>query len=43
MQVTFSGGVADMNAGHDNPLAFIKAADAKLFEAKHSGRNRIVG
>jgi diguanylate cyclase (GGDEF)-like protein len=41
--VTFSAGVADLEPGHDNALAFIKAADARLYEAKHRGRNRVVG
>ncbi len=39
--VTFSGGVAGMGASHDNPLAFLKAADERLYEAKRSGRNKI--
>ncbi len=41
--VTFSGGVADLEPGHDSALAFIKAADARLYEAKHRGRNQVVG
>jgi len=41
--VTFSGGVADLEVGHDSALAFIKAADARLYEAKHRGRNQVVG
>ena len=43
LAVTFSGGVAEMLPGYDGPAAFIKAADAKLYEAKHAGRNCIVG
>jgi two-component system, cell cycle response regulator len=41
--VTFSAGVADLEPGHDNALAFLKAADARLYEAKHRGRNQVVG
>jgi diguanylate cyclase (GGDEF)-like protein len=41
--VTFSGGVAEMHADHDSPLAFLNAADARLYEAKRAGRNRILG
>ena len=43
MPVTFSAGVADMREGVDTPLAFIKAADARLYEAKRLGRNQVVG
>ena len=41
--VTFSAGVADLEAAHDSALAFIKAADARLYDAKHRGRNQVVG
>ena len=41
--VTFSAGVADLDAAQDSALAFIKAADARLYEAKHRGRNQVVG
>ena len=41
--VTFSAGVADLSTAHDNALAFIKAADARLYEAKRQGRNRVIG
>jgi two-component system cell cycle response regulator len=41
--VTFSGGVADLEGGHDTALSFIKAADARLYEAKRQGRNRVIG
>ena len=41
--VTFSAGVADLKAGHDGALAFLKDADEKLYEAKKQGRNRVVG
>lgn len=43
IKVTFSGGVADMQPEHQNPLAFLNAADARLYEAKRAGRNRIAG
>jgi diguanylate cyclase (GGDEF)-like protein len=41
--VTFSAGVALLEASQDSALAFIKAADARLYEAKRAGRNRVVG
>jgi diguanylate cyclase (GGDEF)-like protein len=41
--VTFSAGVADLEATHDSALAFIKTADGRLYEAKHRGRNQVVG
>ncbi|MFN2548175.1 MAG: diguanylate cyclase [Myxococcales bacterium] len=41
--VTFSAGVADLEGSHDNALAFIKATDARLYEAKRRGRNQVVG
>jgi two-component system cell cycle response regulator len=41
--VTFSAGVADLSQSHDSALAFIKAADARLYEAKHRGRNQVIG
>ncbi|MBS2025367.1 MAG: GGDEF domain-containing protein, partial [Deltaproteobacteria bacterium] len=43
IKVTISGGVIDMMSEHDHPLAFLKAADGRLYEAKRQGRNRIVG
>jgi two-component system, cell cycle response regulator len=41
--VTVSIGVADMTADMTEPLQFIKSADANLYKAKKSGRNRVVG
>jgi len=42
--VTVSIGVASVAAPHeDTPNGLIKAADAKLYEAKRKGRNRIAG
>jgi two-component system cell cycle response regulator len=41
--VTFSGGVAEMRPEHDSTLVFLNAADARLYEAKRGGRNRIAG
>ena len=41
--VTFSAGVADLEGSHDSALAFIKATDARLYEAKRRGRNQVVG
>jgi diguanylate cyclase (GGDEF)-like protein len=40
IQVTVSIGIAEMKL-HREPLAFIKAADEKLYAAKANGRNRI--
>ena len=40
--VTVSIGIAVM-AGHEDPLAFIAAADTQLYQAKHLGRNRVEG
>jgi two-component system, cell cycle response regulator len=42
MPVTISVGVAAMPAGCEDPQAFIKAADERLYAAKRSGRNRVV-
>ncbi len=43
IRVTLSGGVAALLPAHDGPLAFLRAADERLYEAKRTGRNRIVG
>ncbi|MGZ3457025.1 MAG: diguanylate cyclase [Archangium sp.] len=41
--VTLSLGVADMTADMVEPQQLIKLADANLYKAKKSGRNRVVG
>ena len=41
--VTFSAGVADLDVAQDSALAFLKAADSRLYEAKRRGRNQVVG
>lgn len=41
--VTVSLGVADMTGDMTEPLQFIKLADANLYKAKRTGRNRVVG
>jgi diguanylate cyclase (GGDEF)-like protein len=41
--VTISLGVADMTGDMTEPLQFIKGADANLYKAKKSGRNRVHG
>ena len=41
--VTVSLGVADMTPDMVEPLQFIKIADANLYKAKKTGRNRVVG
>jgi diguanylate cyclase (GGDEF)-like protein len=40
--VTLSIGVADMTQDMTDPLQFIKVADANLYKAKKTGRNRVV-
>lgn len=42
IQVSISLGIAEMNR-HREPLAFIKAADDFLYQAKRNGRNRVEG
>ena len=41
--VTLSIGVAEMEPEMSEPLQFIKVADANLYKAKKTGRNRVVG
>jgi two-component system cell cycle response regulator len=43
LEVTVSVGVATMKPGVDDPGTFIRAADDRLYEAKHSGRNCVRG
>jgi two-component system cell cycle response regulator len=43
LDVTVSVGVATMKPGVDEPGSFIRAADDRLYEAKHSGRNCVRG
>jgi two-component system cell cycle response regulator len=43
ISVTISLGVADMTGDMTEPLQFIKGADANLYKAKKSGRNRVQG
>jgi len=40
--ITFSAGIAERKAG-ETPADLIPRADAALYQAKHSGRNRVVG
>lgn len=41
--VTLSAGIADLEHGGDNLESLLSAADARLYRAKHSGRNQVVG
>ncbi len=43
LDVTISAGVACTEGPDDTPEALLKRADEALYEAKHSGRNRVVG
>lgn len=40
--ITFSAGVAQRNSGEE-PEAVMKRADMALYDAKHTGRNRVIG
>jgi len=42
MRITVSVGVAQWDRGFDEPDDLVKQADAKLYEAKNGGRNRVV-
>ncbi|HEX2076100.1 MAG TPA: diguanylate cyclase, partial [Longimicrobium sp.] len=41
LAVTVSIGVAELEVGLDAPAALLAAADARLYAAKHAGRNRV--
>ncbi len=43
MPVTLSIGIANMTAETTEPEHFLAAADARLYEAKRDGRNRVAG
>jgi two-component system, cell cycle response regulator len=43
ISLTVSMGVAELSVNEKNTTDFIKLADERLYEAKRSGRNRIVG
>jgi len=43
LEVTLSGGVAELPADGTDWDKVFAAADARLYEAKHTGRNRVVG
>jgi len=40
--ITFSGGIAGMNRDYTDPEGLFKAADAALYSAKNSGKNKII-
>jgi diguanylate cyclase (GGDEF)-like protein len=42
-RISVSGGVATFPTDAQDDLSFIKAADARLYQAKEAGRNRTVG
>ena len=42
LEVTCSIGIASLNAGFETPEELIKRADAALYRAKHTGRNRVM-
>jgi two-component system cell cycle response regulator len=43
LPITFSAGVAELSGTNQSVLSFLRAADEKLYEAKHRGRNQVVG
>ena len=43
LEVTISIGVASSDDAEDTPEALLKRADEALYEAKHAGRNRVIG
>ncbi len=42
LRMTISLGVSEWKAGHESIDALVKRADLALYEAKHSGRNKVV-
>ena len=42
LSVTASLGISTLNSGGDTPEALLKRADTALYQAKNSGRNRVV-
>ena len=42
-QLTISVGVASLHAGLQKPADLLAASDAALYQAKHSGRNTVIG
>jgi two-component system, cell cycle response regulator len=43
LEVTISIGVASTESADETPDALMKRADEALYEAKRSGRNRVIG
>lgn len=43
LPVTISVGVAELSSEMESPEALVRAADAKTYEAKEAGRNRVAG
>jgi diguanylate cyclase (GGDEF)-like protein len=41
--VTISAGVASLQNGADTPAALLQLADQRLYHAKRSGRNCVIG
>jgi diguanylate cyclase (GGDEF)-like protein len=42
LRVTLSGGIAELGADGDNLLSLLREADNRMYEAKASGRNRVI-
>jgi two-component system, cell cycle response regulator len=43
LPITFSAGVAELSGTEQSVLGFLRTADERLYEAKHKGRNQVVG
>jgi diguanylate cyclase (GGDEF)-like protein len=43
LQVTASIGIAEMRPSDDSPFTMIERADARMYDAKKSGRNQVAG